>query len=94
MKRLSFDQLLSWKDSSSRKPLLIRGARQVGKTHLVRQLGGTFSTFVKLNLEKQVKIAGLFDDDLDPYQIIKEISLVLGVEIISGKTLLFIDEIQ
>ena len=94
MKRSSFTQLLEWKVNSSRKPLLLRGARQVGKTHLVRQLGEEFSNFIELNLEKQPKLTHLFSGDLDPHQLVREISLLLNVKITPGKTLLFIDEIQ
>ena len=58
-------KLLEWKTSQRRKPLLIRGARQVGKSSAVRQLGKEFKYFVEINLESQPSIRGLFPKDID-----------------------------
>jgi len=86
--------LLEWKDSNSRKPLLIRGARQVGKSTAVRELGKTFKHFVEINLEKQPTLQQLFPKDIDVKKTCQDLSGTLSIPIIPGETLLFIDEIQ
>ena len=95
MKRLIDYFLLEWKSEQyDRKPLLLRGARQVGKTHAARNLGKTFKHFVEINLEAQESIRAIFTQDLDAKKIIFQLSEYLKQEIIPGSTLLFIDEIQ
>lgn len=94
MKRLLFIELIKWVNSPIRKPLLLRGARQVGKTHIVRQLGKQFEEFVEINFEKNPDLKKIFEYDLDPVRISRELSIVLNKKIEPGKTLLFIDEIQ
>lgn len=94
MKRLLFYDLLNWRNSSIRMPLLLRGARQVGKTHLVRELGETFEHYVEINFEKNPELAKIFEQDLDPMRITRDISLTLNKPIVSGSTLFFLDEIQ
>lgn len=95
MKRIIDYFLLEWKNEQyDRKPLLIRGARQVGKTHAARTLGKTFTHFVEVNLEAHEQIRTIFMQDLDPKRIIFQISELFKTDIIPGSTLLFIDEIQ
>jgi predicted AAA+ superfamily ATPase len=87
--------LKQWVTDPSRKPLLLRGARQVGKTFAVRALGKTFTKFVEINCEELEHDCELvFAKDLNPERIIKELSLVAGQTIVPGETLLFLDEIQ
>lgn len=74
--------------------MLIRGARQVGKSSAVRQLGKEFKYFVEINLESQPSIRGLFPKDIDVHRTCEGISATTGIPIIPGETLLFIDEIQ
>jgi len=94
MKRLAEKQVVEWKESTRRKPLIIRGARQVGKTWLVENfLAKQFDSFVKIDLEKRRDIHTLFEGDLDPKTILTYLELEAG-RIIPGKTLLFFDEIQ
>lgn len=93
-KRNIDDKLLEWKESSRRKPLLIRGARQVGKSTAVRHLGEGFKYFVEVNLESQPSIRQLFTKDIDVHRTCEAISATLGIPVVAGKTLLFIDEIQ
>ena len=94
MKRLAEKQILEWKNSPRRKPLIIRGARQVGKTWLVDNfLAGQFDNFVKIDLEKRRDLHSYFDGNLDPKTILTYLELDAG-RIIPGKTLLFFDEIQ
>ncbi len=90
--RSALEYLAHWKKSSSRKPLIIRGARQVGKTTLVRQFGAGFENFIELNLEKR--------EDRELFQI-EDIHQLIGAILVSRKILLqgkplllFIDEIQ
>jgi Predicted ATPase (AAA+ superfamily) len=95
MKRLIDYHLEVWKTDKHRRPLLLRGARQVGKTYAVRELGKSFTNFVELNFEAQPKLAALFEQDLDPARIIRDLmGTVVSASIIPGKTLLFFDEIQ
>lgn len=93
-KRNIDDKLLEWKESPRRKPLLIRGARQVGKSTAVRHLGKRFKYFVEVNLESQPSIRQLFTKDIDVHRTCEAISATLGIPVVAGKTLLFIDEIQ
>jgi len=87
--------LNQWVNDRTRKPLLLRGARQVGKTFSVRKLGKTFSNYVEINCEELLSDCHLiFEKDLNPERILRELSLLTGKAIIPGKTLLFIDEIQ
>lgn len=94
MKRLIDSFFLDWKTDPYRKPLLLRGARQVGKTHSVRQFGATFTNFIEINFESDERFKGVFDTDLDPKRISRDLALITDQQIIPGKTLLFFDEIQ
>lgn len=94
MKRSIDYHLQEWSEQKSFKPLLLRGARQVGKTYAVRELGKKFDSFVELNLELSQKIRDLFKHDLDPARIVQEISYLTKQKILPGKTLLFFDEVQ
>ena len=94
MKRLAEKQIIAWKNSSRRKPLIIRGARQVGKTWLVEKvLSKEFDHFVTVDLETRRDLHRYFEQNLDPKNILKGLEFVTG-RIIPGKTLLFLDEIQ
>lgn len=94
MKRWVEKQVISWKDSPRRKPLIIRGARQVGKTWLVENvLAEQFENFVKVDLEKRRDLHVHFAGNLEPRTILSYLELATG-RITPGKTLLFLDEIQ
>ncbi len=86
--------LLKWKDDSRRKPLLLRGARQVGKSSSVRHLGETFKYFLEINLEKRQDARQIFETVTDVHEIAERLAVLTGVPVIPGDTLLFIDEIQ
>ena len=92
--RLIDNYLKEWALRPTRKPLLLRGARQVGKSTAVRQLGKQFENFVEINLEKQPSFISLFQGDLDVKRIVPQLSAMVGKPIVAGQTLLFIDEIQ
>ncbi len=94
MKRDSEGILLDWKKRPNRKPILLRGARQVGKTHLVREVGNTFESFAEINFEQSPELKKIFNKDLDPQRILRDLDIALGSNIIPGQTLLFFDEIQ
>ena len=95
MRRTLYRHLLSWKKSQKRKPLLLQGARQVGKTFLVAEFGRSeYANFVYLNFEENPGLISLFMEDLDPVTIIDNIGLYRGEKISSDATLLFFDEIQ
>ena len=86
--------LLDWKASPSRKPLLIRGARQVGKSTAVRNLAKRFDYFIEINFDEQPEYLNLFANTSDLHDLIEQLALITQTEIIEGKTLLFLDEIQ
>jgi predicted AAA+ superfamily ATPase len=95
MERFVYNKLVDWKKGKRRKPLLLRGARQVGKTWLVEKLAMEhFDYFLKIDFEKYPTLAALFEGDLNPIQICAELEIRTGVDVIPGKTLLFFDEIQ
>lgn len=94
LRRLIDGYLSEWKNSSDHKPLLLRGARQVGKSSAVKHLGKAFKYYAEVNFEKQKSISSFFQGDIDVRLICSKISAVLQVPIIPGETLLFLDEIQ
>lgn len=94
MKRILEKELVTWKDSPRRKPLVLRGARQTGKTWLVDHvLAPAFTSYVKIDLEKKRDLHTHFEADLDPHRILNLLELTSG-RITPGETLLFLDEIQ
>lgn len=86
--------LVEWREDAGHKPLLLRGARQTGKTTAVRHLAESFAHYVEINFERDVKIREAFAGDLKIDAIVAEIELQFGTPVIPGKTLLFFDEIQ
>lgn len=94
MKRDLFKVLVQWHLTPEHKPILLRGARQVGKSWLVEQLGNEFESFIKLDFEENPDLATFFQGNLDPEILLTNLSNYLGAKIIPGKTLLFLDEIQ
>ena len=87
-------ELIEWKNQPTRKPLLVRGARQVGKSTTVRNLGRTFEYFIEIDFISNKSIHKLFEGDIDPIRILEELSLVYNTPVTAGKTLVFFDEIQ
>lgn len=92
--RLVDSYLLDWKNRPVHKPILLRGARQVGKSWTVRHLGETFPRFVEINFERNPEFKNLFRPNLDVERVVRELSVLIGQTIIPGETLLFMDEIQ
>lgn len=94
MKRYALDTLIEWKNKPNRKPLVIRGARQVGKTELVRIFARQeFDSLIEINFDEHPGKASLFADD-DIHTVIRFIEIDANRKILPGKTLLFLDEIQ
>lgn len=93
-KRLIDGYLEQWAGRKDHKPILLRGARQVGKSTAVRHLGESFANFVEINFEKQPEYKKVFKGDFLVARIVSEISAMCATPIIPGKTLLFFDEIQ
>lgn len=95
MKRRISDSLLEWKNSSRRMPLVIYGARQVGKTFIVEQFGKQhYENVLYLNMEIEATFCRFLETELSPEKIIQYLEATKTTEIVPGKTLLFIDEIQ
>lgn len=86
--------LIAWKESARRKPLLLRGARQVGKSSSLRRLGQSFDYFVEVNFETHRELRGLFLELSDVREIATRLATLVGIPIVEGRTLLFLDEIQ
>lgn len=97
MKRNVLQNLIAWKNkpSDKRKPLILEGARQTGKTWLARELGRTeFDEYVEINFEDNEQFRSLFEMDFDIERILMALRSVTGKKILQGKTLIFFDEIQ
>ena len=86
--------LLEWKNSAVRKPLLLRGARQVGKSWAVEHLGETFDYFIEVNFEKRPEMLGVFQKIHDVHELAATLGMYYNTPVIPGRTLLFLDEIQ
>jgi len=95
MQRFIEVQLKRWKDGARRKPLILRGARQVGKTWSIKEFGkSSFESLLVVDLERNPQLRKLFDGDLSAVRICSDLEVLLRQKITPGKTLLFIDEIQ
>lgn len=86
--------LLEWKNSSSLKPLLLRGARQVGKSWAVKHLGESFTYYLEINFEKRPDIKDVFERVHEVHDLANNLSLLYNVPVVAGQTLLFLDEVQ
>ena len=95
MKRFALDQLKQWKNKKNRKPLLIRGARQVGKTWLMKEFGRVcFKKVAYVNFDSNARMRQVFDGEINIERIILAISAETGISIDSKNTLLIFDEVQ
>ena len=100
MRRDVSAQLQEWKTSPFRKPLILKGARQVGKTKVLKEFGHMeFQNMAYVSLERIARdipseYAQFFEETLDPHRIVANLSLALGAPIVAGRTLLVLDEVQ
>ena len=95
MYRIAIEKLLKWKESKRRKPLVIEGARQVGKTWLMKEFGNLYyNNTVYINFDSNSRMADLFDSDLDTDRLIMGLELYTGEKFVPDNTLLIFDEVQ
>lgn len=95
IKRDLTDRLIEWKNQSNRKPILLQGARQIGKSWLMEKFGKEhFEYWVKFDFDRNPELKSVFQQKKDPSRLIKELSLYCDSPIIAGKTLIIFDEIQ
>ena len=95
MRRALMDRLVAWKDDPRRKPLILNGARQVGKTWLLKEFGRLhFENVAYVSLDSDVLAQSYFDSGFDIARIIASLSLELGMDIRPGSTLIVLDEVQ
>jgi predicted AAA+ superfamily ATPase len=94
MRRLIENDLLKWKNNADKKPLIVFGARQIGKTYTIVKFGKEhYNHIVTLNFELNTKLRDIFEENLDPYAVVKKIEQFFSINI-DHDTLLFFDEIQ
>ncbi len=93
MKRFVLNELILWKNSKYRKPLILRGARQVGKTWLMKEFGKEFQDFVYINFDENKDYCQFFKETKDVFRIIKNLEFATGKKI-TKDVLLILDEIQ
>lgn len=95
MEREFYQKLIKWKKSAARKPLVLRGARQVGKTYILNEFAKReYADYVYVNFDHEPHFASFFQENLDPKRIIKELSIYFKKKILPGSTLIIFDEIQ
>lgn len=95
MKRNAIQDLIKWKSSEDRKPLVLKGARQVGKTWLMKEFGQNYyGSYVYFNFDEEDELKSIFETNKNPQRIIELLSLIAGKKIVPGETLIIFDEIQ
>lgn len=95
MQRIAIYDLKKWKESPERKPLIIRGARQVGKTWLMKEFGQScYDNYVYFNFDEEDELKSVFEVNKNPQRIIELLSMIAGEKIAPGKTLVIFDEVQ
>ena len=95
LKRTLINDLIAWKSKRKRKPLILQGARQVGKSWLLQKFGEVaFDNYVVVNIDRDVAIRNLFSQTKDPKRLVEQISLIKGQPVLPETTLLIFDEIQ
>ena len=95
MKRNAIQELVAWKSSEDRKPMVLKGARQVGKTWLMKEFGQNYyDSYVYFNFDEEDDLKSIFEANKNPQRIIELLSLITGEKILPEKTLIIFDEIQ
>ena len=95
MKRNAIQDLINWKSSDNRKPLVLKGARQVGKTWLMKEFGqNCYDSFVYFNFDEEEELKSIFETNKNPHRIIDLLSMIAGEKILPEETLIIFDEIQ
>lgn len=95
MRRKVYVELLKWKENNSRKPLILRGARQVGKTWIMKEFArNEYRNFIYVNCDNEPRVAHLFENDYDINRILLILQAISGIKAVPGETLIILDEIQ
>ena len=95
MKRNAIDDLIKWKNDEERKPMVLRGARQVGKTWLMKEFGQKhYESYVYFNFDEENELKSIFEANKNPQRIVELLSMIAGEKILQEKTLIIFDEIQ
>lgn len=95
MERTAMNRLLSWRDSEDRKPLILKGARQVGKTWLMQEFGKRYyKNVISINFDEEEELKSVFATNKNPHRIIELLSLLSGEKIQPGESLILFDEVQ
>lgn len=95
LKRNAIQDLIKWKSSEGRKPLVLKGARQVGKTWLMKEFGQNYyDSYAYFNFDEEDELKSIFETNKNPQRIIELLSLIAGKKIVPGETLIIFDEIQ
>ena len=95
LKRKAIQALINWKSSDDRKPMVLKGARQVGKTWLMKEFGECcYNNCVYFNFDEEDDLKSIFETNKNPHRIIELLSMIAGDKIIAGETLIIFDEIQ
>ena len=95
MKRKIYAQLVNWKDQEHHKPLILNGVRQCGKTYIIKEFGrNEFENLAYISCDRNENLHAIYAGDFDTARIIRGLSALTGVDIIPGKTLIFLDEVQ
>lgn len=95
LKRKAIQDLINWKSSEDRKPMVLKGARQVGKTWLMKEFGRShYDRYVYFNFDEEDQLKSIFEANKNPHRIIETLSMIAGEKIVPGETLIILDEIQ
>ena len=95
LERNAIQELIKWKSSEERKPMVLKGARQVGKTWLMKEFGKNhYNNFVYFNFDEEDELKSVFEANKNPQRIIELLSMINGEKILPEETLIILDEIQ
>lgn len=95
MKRNALEYLEQWKKNDDRKPMILKGARQVGKTWLMKEFGKKcYKNYVYFNFDEEDALKSIFETNKNPHRIVELLSMITGEKITPGQTLIIFDEIQ
>ena len=95
MKRKIYDELLEWKEKGMQKPLMVIGARQIGKTYIIKEFcKKKFKNYIYINLFEQTEIIKIFDEEISTEEKFKRMKIYLDKDIDLKNTIIFFDEVQ
>lgn len=95
MERAVMHKMIEWKSSDFRKPMILKGARQVGKTWIMKEFGKNYyKNYVYFNFDEEKALTSIFEENKNPHRIVELLSLISGEKIVPGETLIILDEVQ